>query len=302
MKKSMLTVLPAACLLFIASLSGCEKSDTGGVPTSTTEQPNQANPATPNAVAAPGTESSAAQTTATAALAAPAPTPAPTPEVVTTSTITASDAKVTFDFVAQLPQAQFTPTKEWAGRISSWTPVFAGARYRGLLAHAPARVAFTGISIDRNSVLEFAPLIDPDKSAGSDGVVFTVTVKPEGGDAATVFEREVKPGANAEDRQLKAVDVPLGQFAGKTVEIQFITANKPEKHNYSDTSVFVDPKIIDKPGMRTQEPAAGEKEASPKTGDGQAKADATDAAGNQETKASPAGATKTGKRKSRKQN
>jgi hypothetical protein len=78
----------------------------------------------------------------------------------------------------------------------------------------------------------------PDDYASTDGLMFEVQLRPDGGAPRTLFERYLDPHDHPRDRgfQQLRIDLPPGAKG----ELVFRTFNLPGKHNSGDFSYWAD--------------------------------------------------------------
>jgi len=99
-----------------------------------------------------------------------------------------------------------------------------GTTLRGVFQHPASRLLVRDVAILARTHLVFSiGLSDEAWAKGSDGVEFSVEVRPEGGKWHEVFKRELGVDADEADRGWQDVEVSLHPFAGQRVDLVFET-------------------------------------------------------------------------------
>jgi len=149
---------------------------------------------------------------------------------------------VAYDFTAQLRRARF---EQGQGIHQVSVLNFnLGGRRTGIFAHPDRRIVFPAVSIRPFSTLLFAPYLrlTPHHWALTDGAVFAIVVRPEGGRREEVYRRSLNPAGEERDRSLAYERLSLARFAGQTLDIEFVTEKKA--NDSYDHCVWVDPLIV----------------------------------------------------------
>ncbi len=99
-----------------------------------------------------------------------------------------------------------------------------GVERPAIFAHAPSTIRFKAIPILPDTSLHFGiGLADGPRKKKADGVRFVVQVEDEAGSASEVFARVINPHKHPQERRWTDVEVALGDFADRTVDLVFIT-------------------------------------------------------------------------------
>lgn len=152
-----------------------------------------------------------------------------------------SDGSV--NFAVNFGAARFEKTAGWPGRVMLADVQTRHGIMKGILGHPTSGLVFESVKIYPQTALKFTPYISIAHQDKTDGVVFMVLVMPQGENIVKVFERELVPQDNADDREPGEESISLAQFAGKVVDIQFITDNRAGKNNSYDMAYWVNPRL-----------------------------------------------------------
>ena len=150
-----------------------------------------------------------------------------------------------YDLLKALPRAAITRSTIGPDTVVT-RPVVAGAIERhALFMHPASSVEFPAVTLGDGAVLLFAVAVaDAVLDKSGDGVEFRVALKLADGATVTVHSRYLNPKAVGTDRGWIAERVPLGGFAGQTVQIVLSTGPGPAGNLDYDWAAWSQAQII----------------------------------------------------------
>jgi hypothetical protein len=94
-----------------------------------------------------------------------------------------------------------------------------------LFQHPPSTIVYHQVSIPDRSALSLGIGLDPQvwSPQMGDGIEFKVLVQPSATHPVQVFDQYLDPKHEPADRRWLDTRIDLGRFAGKTVDIHFVT-------------------------------------------------------------------------------
>ncbi len=123
-----------------------------------------------------------------------------------------------------------------------------GVERMSILAHPPSKISYK-VKVRPGTRLHFGIAFSPtvwDKSGGP--ATFEVRAKAGRWRSKKIFEKQIDPKSRAEDRVWHDYEIDLRDFAGKTVELTFITRTEPGRNEYC-VAVWSKPHLVERSGQ-----------------------------------------------------
>ena len=148
-----------------------------------------------------------------------------------------------FDLKAVLGSARIKAPKPEFVKIVQMT--IDKQRREVVLMHPVSSVEFPSLKVTKGSWIQFGVGISEEAwSNGTDGVVFSASIRRADGRQTKIFSRYLDPAHVTADQRWVDVEVPLSQFAGSEVAVVLESAAGPNGDRTADWAGWSSPRVF----------------------------------------------------------
>jgi hypothetical protein len=106
-----------------------------------------------------------------------------------------------------------------------------------------SNIIYSNLSISSSSKISFGIGMDPGSWNGTYGAVFSILVQDDKG-VHEIFSKYINPNKNIGDRPWQNYLVDLGEFAGKSISVFFVTNAGPSRSNAYGWACWSNPLLL----------------------------------------------------------